>query len=73
MKETIKGLLVAVDQGIKAMGECKYHMEIRGIDYLCPALTHPEFLTDSLAVWATAIFAGIVVDLHMAAVPALAG
>ncbi len=72
MKEIIKELLVAVDQGIKVMRECKYHMKIRGIDYLCPALIHPEFLIDSLAVGAAAVFAGIVVDLCIAAVGALA-
>ncbi len=46
-------------------------MEIRGIDYLCPAFIYPEFLIDSLAVRAAAVPAGIIVEFYVPAVRAL--
>jgi len=71
VKEAIKELLVAVKQGIEIMWECKYHMEIRGIDHLCPAFVYPDFLIDSLAARTAAVSAGIIVELDMPAVRAL--
>jgi hypothetical protein len=68
VQETTKKLLVIVDQGIKFMGECEYHMEVRCINDLCPALIHPDLLLDCLAVAAAA---GIIMEFQMFAVWAL--
>lgn len=55
------------------MGECKDHMEIRGVDDFRPAFIHPDLFEDSLAVGAVAVAAGIIVEFHMAAGSTLAG
>lgn len=71
MEEAIEKLLVAINQGIELMRQCKYDMEIRGIDYLCPAFIYPEFCIDSLTVRAAAVAAGIIVEFGVPAVRAL--
>ncbi len=54
------------------MGKGKDHMEVGGVNDLGPAFIHPELSQDSLAVGAIAVAAGVVMDLGMAAVLALA-
>ena len=72
VKEAIEELLVTVKERVQLMGKCEDHMEIRGIDHFGPAFINPDFFFDSLAVGATAIAAGVVVDFDMAALCALA-
>lgn len=55
------------------MWKCKDHMEIRGINHLSPAFIHPYFGGEGLAVRAAAVAAGVVIELDMSAVRALAG
>lgn len=50
------------------MRECEYHMEVGSINDLGPALVHPDFLIDSLAVRAAAVPAGIVMELQVSAI-----
>ena len=71
VQEAIEELLVAEDQGVQFMGEREYHMEVRCINDLCPALIHPELLVDCLAVGTAAVAAGIIMEFQMAAVRAL--
>lgn len=54
------------------MRKRKNHMEVRGINDLGPALIHPDFLKDGLAVWAVTVTAGILVGLRVPAIAALA-
>ena len=54
------------------MGECKYHMEVRGVHHFRPALIHPDLFQDCLAVGAAAVAAGVLVELHMSAFGAFA-
>ena len=67
MEQSVKELLITVDQGIEFVGERKYHMEVRGINDFRPAFIHPDFFLYRLAVWAAAVAAGILMDLHMPA------
>ena len=67
VEEAVKQGLVGVKERVELMREGEYHMEIRGIDHLCPALIDPDFLFDGLAVGAAAVAAGVVVDFDMAA------
>lgn len=72
MEKAVQKLLVAEDQGIEFMGECKYHMEVRGVHHFRPALIHPDLFQDCLAVGAAAVAAGVLVELHMSAFGAFA-
>ena len=72
MEKAIQKLLVAEDQGIEIMGECKNHMEVRGVNDLGPALIHPDFPEDRLAVRAVAVAAGVIVEMNMSAFGAFA-
>lgn len=54
------------------MRKCKDHMKIGRVDDFSPTLIHPDFFKDSLAVWAVAVTAGIIMYLHMPTVCALA-
>lgn len=49
------------------MRKSKYHMEIRRVNDLSPALIHPEFLLHSLTVGAVTVAAGIIVKFNMTA------
>lgn len=49
------------------MGQGKDHMKIRGINDFRPAIIHPDFLADSLAVWAVPVAAGIIMGFCMPA------
>lgn len=71
MQETIEELLVTVDQGVQFMGECEYHMEVRSINDLSPALVHPDLLLDCLAAGTVPVAAGIIMGFQMAAVRTL--
>lgn len=73
MEETIKELLVTVDQGVQLMGEGKYHMKIRGVYDLGPAAIYPEFLIHCLTAGAVAVVTGIIMELEMPAVRAQGG
>ena len=72
VKKPVEELLITVNQGIEFMGKGKYHMEVRGIDDLSPALIHPDFLLHSLAVRAVTVTAGIIMDFHVSTVRTLA-
>lgn len=72
VKETIQQLLVAVNKRIELVWKCKYHMKVRGIYHLRPALIHPDFLKNSLTVGTVAVTAGIVMKLHVSTVTATA-
>ena len=72
MEKAVQKLLVAEHQGIEFMGECKYHMEVRGVHHFRPALIHPDLFQDCLAVGAAAVAAGVLVELHMSAFGAFA-
>lgn len=68
VEEPVKVLLVGEDEGVQLMGEGKDHMEVRRVNDLGPTPVHPELLLDGLAVGAAAVAAGIIMDLHVAAV-----
>lgn len=53
------------------MRKREHHMEIRGINDLCPTFVHPDLFVDGLAVWAVTVVAGIVMELQMTAIRAL--
>lgn len=72
MEEAVEELLVAVNEGGKLMWKCKDHMKVRNVDDLGPALVHPDFLKEGLAVRAVTVAAGIIVEIHMSALGALA-
>ena len=67
VEKAVKQVLVGVKERVELMREGEDHMEIRGIDHLCPALIDPDFLFDSLAAGAAAVTAGTAVDFDMAA------
>ena len=67
VEKAVKQELVGVKERVEFMWKGEDHMEIRGIDHLCPALIDPDFLFDGLAVGAAAVAAGVVVDFDMAA------
>ena len=54
------------------MWKGKDHMKIRRVDDLSPAFIHPDFLLYSLTVRTIAVTAGIIVELQMSAIRALA-
>lgn len=72
MQKMIQELLIAVDQGIQFMRKGKYHMEVRGINDFRFPLVYPDLLQNSLTVWAVPVPAGIMMDLQMSAIPAVA-
>ena len=67
VKEIIQKLLVTVNERIQFMRKSKYHMEIRRVNDLSPALIHPDFLLHSLTVGAVTVAAGIIVKFNMTA------
>lgn len=71
VKKTIEKLLVAVKQGIQLMWKSKYHMKVRGVNYLCPTFINPDLFLYSLTVRTVPVAAGIIVELGMPAVRAL--
>ena len=71
MEQSIKELLITVDQGIEFMGESKHHVEVRGINDFRPAFIHPDFFQDGLTVGAVPVAAGIIVEFHVSAFAAL--
>ena len=73
MEQVVKKLLVTIDQGVKFMGECKHHMEVRGVNDFRPAFIHPDFFQDGLTVGAVPVAAGIVVERYMSAFHARTG
>ena len=72
MEQSVKELLITVDQGIEFMGDSKHHVEVRGINDLRPAIINPDFFEDSLTVGTVPVAAGIIVELDMSAFHALA-
>lgn len=72
VEKAVEELLVAVNERVKFMRECKDHMEVRGVDDLGPAPVDPDFLKDGLAVRAVTVAAGIIVEIHVSALGALA-
>lgn len=72
VEQAVQKLLVTVDEGIKFVREGKHHMEIRCVNDLSPAFIHPDFFQDTLAFGAVPVTAGIVVELCVPAVGALA-
>lgn len=72
VEEAVKKVLVAVNERVQFMGEGEDHVEIRRVDNLRPAPVHPDLLKDDLAVGAAAVAAGIIVEIHMPALGALA-
>ncbi len=43
VQQPVKQLLVVGNQGVQLMRECKYHMEIRGMDHFSPAFVNPPY------------------------------
>ena len=72
MEESVKKLLVAVNERIQLMWQGKNHMEVRGIDHFRPARIHPDFFQDGLAFGTVTVAAGIIVEFHVPAFAALA-
>ena len=72
VEEAVEQPLVRVKERVELMWEREDYMEIRGVDHFGPAFVHPDFLFDGLAAGAAAAAAGIIVDLYMAALCALA-
>ncbi len=70
VEHAVKKLLVAVNQCVQFMRQCKDHMEIGGINDFCAAFVRPDFLLYSLTVRAVAVTAGTVVEFHVSAVGA---
>jgi hypothetical protein len=71
VKEAVEKALVAQEQGIQLMRECKNHMKVRGVNNLCPPFVHPERFVNGLTVRAAAVAAGIVMEFQVAAVGTL--
>ena len=65
MEESIKKLLVTVDEGIQLMGKREYHMKVRGVDHFCPASVHPELFLYGLTVRAIPVAAGVIVEFYV--------
>jgi len=72
VEEAVEKVLVAVNERVQFMREGEDHMEIGGVNNLGPALVHPDFLKYGLAVGAVSVAAGIVVEVHVPALGALA-
>lgn len=68
MEQTVKKLLVTIDQGVQFMRKSEHHMEIGSINDFCPAFVHPDLFIHSLTVGAVTVTAGIIVDFDMAAI-----
>ena len=71
VQQTVKQLLVAVDQRVQFVGKCKDDMEVRGVDDFRASFIHPYFFLYRLAVRTVPVPAGIIVDLSVAAVAAV--
>lgn len=71
MEESIKKLLITVDEGIQFMRKSEYHMKVRGINDLCPAFVYPDLFLDSLTVGAVPVAAGIAMEFYVATVRTL--
>ena len=67
MEQSVEKFLITVDQRVQFVWECKYHMEVRGVNDFRPPPIHPDFFQHRLAVGTAAVAAGIVVEFHMAA------
>ena len=72
MEQPVKKLLITVDQRVEFVWKCKHHMEVRGVNDFRPAFINPDLFQDSLTVGTVAVAAGIIVELHVSAFPALA-
>ena len=72
MQQPIEDILVAVNEGVQLMWKSKDHMEVRGINDLSPAFIHPYFGGEGLAVRAATVTAGVIIELDMSAIRALA-
>ncbi len=72
MEQPVKKLLITVDQRAEFVWKCKHHMEVRGVNDFRPAFINPDLFQDSLTVGTVAVAAGIIVELHVSAFPALA-
>ena len=68
VKEAVEKFLVAEEKAVEVMRECKDHMKVWCVDHFRASPVHPEFLFDSLAVWAVPVPAGVVVKDGIAAV-----
>lgn len=68
MHKPVKEFLVCIDQRIELGRNGEDNMEIRGVDYLRPALIDPYFLEDGLAVWAVTVTAGIGMGNHVSTI-----
>lgn len=72
MEQPVKKLLITVDQRVEFVWKCKHHMEVRGVNDFRPAFINPDLFQDSLTVGTVPVAAGIIVELHVSAFPALA-
>ncbi len=72
MEQSVKKLLITVDQRVEFVRECKHHMEVRGVNDFRPAFIHPDFFQDGLTVGAVPVAAGIIVERYMSALHAFA-
>ena len=70
VEEGVEECLVCIDQGVKLCGDGEDHMEIGGINDLRLAGVDPELFQKGLAAGAVTVAAGIVVEVHVAAVRA---
>ncbi len=66
-----KELLITVDQGIEFVRKSKHYMEVRGVNDFRPAFIDPDLFRDSLTDGAVPVPAGIIVEFHVSAFPAL--
>lgn len=67
MEQPVKKLLIAVDQRVEFVRECKHHMEVRGVNDFRPAFINPDFFKYSLTDGAVPVPAGIIVEFHVSA------
>lgn len=65
--QRVKKLLIGKKQGIELSRKCKNSVEIWHVKDFCAAGINPNFLLDCLAVWTTAITAGVVMKLNVTA------
>ncbi len=56
-QEVEQGVLVAEDQGVQLMGESEDDMEVADGDEFVGAVLKPEFLGESLTLWAVTVSA----------------
>lgn len=70
MEKGVQEGLVGIDQWVKLCRDGEDHMEIGGVDDLGLAGVDPQLFQKCLAVRAVTVAAGIVVEVHVAAVRA---